>query len=450
MDSPTELARLVTSTFEVPNPGHAPARFRVMAHSDGAQADVDALAVLVQRLVREEMAVFGEFPDYEPGSYTFLLDLVGWTRSDAMEHRNSTYITSPTISVRTADGRLDVLDMVAHEFFHNWNIERIRPAGLEPFDFTRENVTCCLWLGEGFTQYYGELLLRRAGLSDALPLPYGPLVQRSSSARRTRSAVEMSEYAPFADAVAANDVGDSDRTFLSYYDFGAGIALGLDLTLRERSGGRQSLDDYMQRLWREFGRPAAPRPGYVAKPYALADLRRILGELTGDTAFANTFFDRYVEGHDAIDVAPLFAAIGFVPSRDASPAGWIGAPHVLPDAGGLRLGSTRPARGEWLAPFDSPLYAAGLDAGDRIVTIDGEPATLARWNARVAGARPGDRIAIGAERRDGRTFTTTIVVAEDANDVLWIERPTPTEAQRGLRAQWLDSRVQGSPTSRTR
>jgi predicted metalloprotease with PDZ domain len=182
----------------------------------------------------------------------------------------------------------------------------------------------------------------------------------------------------------------------------------------------------------------------------LADLRRILGELTGDTAFANTFFDRYVEGHDAIDVAPLSAAIGYTPSRDASPAGWIGAPHVLPDAGGLRLGSTRPARGEWLAPFDSPLYAAGLDAGDRIVTIDGEPATLARWNARVAGARPGDRIAIGAERRDGRTFTTTIVVAEDANDVLWIERPTPTEAQRGLRAQWLDSRVQGSPTSRTR
>ncbi len=449
MDSPTELAPLVTSTFEVPNPGHAPAHFRVMAHSDGAQADVDALAALLARLVREEMAVFGEFPDYEPGTYTFLLDLAGWTRSDAMEHRNSTYISSPAISLRTADGRFDVLDMVAHEFFHNWNIERIRPAGLEPFDFTRENVTCCLWLGEGFTQYYGELLLRRAGLSTALPLSYGPLVQRSS-ARRIRSAVEMSEYAPFADAAVANDVSDDSRTFLSYYDFGAGLALGLDLSLRERSGGTRSLDDFMRRLWQEFGRPEAPKPGYVATPYTLADLRRILAEISGDAAFANTFFDRNVEGHDAIDIAPLFAAIGVVPNRDTTPAGWIGAPQLTVDAGGLRLGPTRPTRGEWLAPFGSPLYDAGLDAGDRIVTIDGAPATLTLWNARVAGARPGDRIAIRAERRDGRPFTTTIVVAADPGDALWTERPAPTDAQRRLRDQWLGSRVQAASASDAR
>jgi predicted metalloprotease with PDZ domain len=220
--------------------------------------------------------------------------------------------------------------------------------------------------------------------------------------------------------------------------------------LRERSGGRQSLDDYMRRLWEEFGRPAAPRPGYVATPYTLADLRRVLAELTGDAAFANTFFDRYVEGHDAIDVAPLFAAIGLAPTRDATPSGWIGAPQVTADAGGLRLGSARPARGEWLAPFGSPLYAAGLDAGDRIVTIDGEPATLARWNARVARARSGDRLAIGAERRDGRAFTTTIVVADDPGGVFWIDGTSPTDAQRRLRAQWLDSRVQAAPASGAR
>ncbi|HVW05803.1 MAG TPA: hypothetical protein VHB78_12400 [Vicinamibacterales bacterium] len=450
MDSPTELAPLVTSTFDVPNPGHAPAHFRVMAHSDGTQADVDALAALIARLVREEMAVFGEFPEYEPGTYTFLLDLVGWTHSDAMEHRNSTYISSPAISVRTASGRLDVLDMVAHEFFHNWNIERIRPVGLEPFDFTRENVTCCLWLGEGFTQYYGELLLRRAGFSSSVPLAYGPLVQQSSSARQTRSAVEMSEYAPFADAAVANDVSDSSRTFLSYYDVGAGLALDLDLTLRERSGGQQSLDDYMRRLWQAFGKPVATKPGYVAKPYTLSDLRRILADLTGDAAFADAFFDRDVEGHDAIDVAPLFAAAGFVPNRDVSPNGWVGAPQVSADGSGLRLGPAHPSRGEWLAPFGSPLYAAGLDAGDRIVTIDGEPATLARWNARVAGARPGDRLAIGAERRDGRRFATTVVVAPDPNDVIWTEDPTPTDAQRRLRAQWLGSRAQAASASDTR
>jgi predicted metalloprotease with PDZ domain len=245
----------------------------------------------------------------------------------------------------------------------------------------------------------------------------------------------MSEYAPFADAAVANDASDAGRTFLSYYDFGAGLALGLDLTLRERSGGRQSLDDYMRRLWQEFGRTAAPRPGYVATPYTLADLRRVLAELTGDAAFASAFFDRYVEGHEAIDIAPLFAAIGLVPTGDTTPSGWIGAPQVSADAGGLRLGSGHPTRGEWLAPFGSPLYAAGLDAGDRLVTIDGEPATLARWNTRVARARPGDRLVVGG------AFTTTIVVAEDPGDVFWIDSASPTDAQRRLRAQWLDSRV---------
>src|SRR4029079_374270 len=97
--------------------------------------------------------------------YTFLLDYVSWGAGDGMEHRNSTSISSPGLPVRTPQGRQQALGTISHEFFHTWNMERIRSVGLEPFDFTRENVTCCLWVGEGFTQYYGPLLTARAGFA---------------------------------------------------------------------------------------------------------------------------------------------------------------------------------------------------------------------------------------------------------------------------------------------
>ena len=170
MDSPTELSAFVDATFAVASADGTPRLFRVVAHGGGDRKDVEALAAMIERLVREQEAVFGELPVFEPGTYTFLLDYMPWVTADAMEHRNSTFITQPGLSLATPEGRRRALDAISHEFFHVWNVERIRPAGLEPFDFTRANVTCCLWLAEGFTQYYGPLLLARAGLVNRPPL----------------------------------------------------------------------------------------------------------------------------------------------------------------------------------------------------------------------------------------------------------------------------------------
>jgi predicted metalloprotease with PDZ domain len=443
MDSPTELADLVTTTFEVPNADGRPARFRVMVHGASAQGDVDALAARIQRLVREEMAVYGEFPAYEPGYYSFLLDFVAWSKADAMEHRNSTYISSPQVDLGTDDGRLAALDMIAHEFFHNWNVERIRPVGLEPFDFTRENITCCLWLAEGFTEYYGPLSLERAGLIDVgIRAVLEGLSAASSPARGVRSAVELSEQAPFADAAVANDVDDRNRTFISYYTAGAGIALGLDLTLRERSHDTQSLDDYMRLLWQKYGRRPDARPGYVATPYSLKDLRDTLAELTSDQAFAADFFDRYIEGRQTIDFATLLGAVGAVSTDARSP--WIGGnPPLSVEGPAIRLGSAEPHPGEWLAPFGSPLYTAGLDAGDRVLSIDGEPATIARWQAAVRRA-PGTRIALTGARRDGQPFATTLVIGTAMPGASAVAFAPATEAQRRRLTAWLGTKVAGA------
>jgi predicted metalloprotease with PDZ domain len=440
LDSPTELAALVVRTVTAAAPAGPPATLRVIVHTGTPAADVDALGTAIARLVREHAAVFGEFPRYEPGHFTFLIDDVPWSAPDAMEHRNSTIITG--VSLRSPGGRADVLDAASHEFFHGWNVERIRPVGLEPFDFTRENVTCCLWLAEGFTQYYGPLLLRRAGLLEELPLE--PVIEVINGAgRQVRSAVEMSEHAPFADAGVANDPDDRARTFISYYTFGAAIALALDLSLRERSGGALSLDDYMRRLWRSFGTVPDPRPGYVGRPYSLADLRGELRGLTADAAFADEFFERYVEGRDVADYARLLGLAGYQLRAVAPDRGWIGDVHVQQVQGGLLIGTSASGR-PFPVPFGTPAYAAGLDVGDVVTAIDGQPATASAWTA-LSRRSPGDRVALVVRRRDGRVVNTTATLAPDpALQITAIERTGGmlTPAERAFRQAWLGTKVQ--------
>jgi predicted metalloprotease with PDZ domain len=451
MDSPTELSDFLISRFSVPNADGTPANFRVIVHGgNSTQAAVDELSPMIERLVREEEAVFGEFPTYEPGAYTFLLDYAPWGFGDGMEHRNSTSISQPGETIHTRQDRIASLGTVSHEFFHNWNVERIRPEGLEPFDFTRENITCCLWLAEGFTQYYGPLFLTRMGVGG----PDAPGVSNviaviNGSGREVRSAVQMSQYGPFNDAAQSIDMRDANRTFISYYTYGAAIAFGLDLTLRERSHGKISLDDYMRLLWTRFGKPGGPAAGLVGKPYSLKDLRDALADLTGDRAFANDYFDRYIEGRDVVNYATLLEPAGLT-LRPARPGvGWIGNPGIQerPDGLEVGIGGGRGRGGaSFPVPFNTPLYAAGVDEGDLIATIDGQPATMAAWNG-ISRKKPGDAVTLGVVRRDGARVTKTATVAQDpALEVVGIDTPagggaTLTDAQRAFRASWLGTRV---------
>src|SRR5262249_15120953 len=169
---------------------------------------------------------YGEYPEYEPGYYTFLVDHLPNADGDGMEHRNSTIITAST-----AIDRAMLHDVVAHEFFHSWNVERIRPKGLEPFDFDRANLTDALWLAEGFTQYYGPLMLQRAGLADLSSTAgaIGRLVDTvvNDPGRATRSAADMSRMAPFIDGGRTVDRTNWQNTVISYFTFRAAIATPL-------------------------------------------------------------------------------------------------------------------------------------------------------------------------------------------------------------------------------
>jgi predicted metalloprotease with PDZ domain len=441
MDSPTEFSAHTMRTFTVRAPaGGAAPTFRIALHHDGTDADADAYARDTERIVHEALAIFGEFPQFEQNTYTFLADYLPWASGDGMEHRNSTVLSSSG-ALRNPGQRLGLLATVAHEFFHAWNIERIRPRDLEPFDFEDADVAGELWLGEGFTSYYDDLITRRAGLM--------PLEQTLSSfagiinavtlspGRQLRTAEEMSRLAPFVDAAASIDRTNWDNTFISYYTYGAAIGLALDLSLRDRSNGRTTLDTYMRALWVRHGRPGQKEPGIVATPYTAADLKTVLGEVSGDRAFADSFFARYIQGHDVADYAALLARAGFLLRPRAPGRVWLGGATLAFAAGGARVNGS--------VTTSSPLYRAGLDRDDLIVRLDGTAVTSEDALTSVLQRhRPGDAIALEGVRRSGEPFNAKLVLEADPRlEIVAVESAggALTEPQRTFRAAWLGSRL---------
>jgi predicted metalloprotease with PDZ domain len=431
VDSPAELSDFVLRTFVVERP------FRLVLHHDGSDRDADRFATDLERLVREARAVFRELPAFEV-PYTFIADLLPHVSSDAMEHRNSTIITFPG-SLRVPDERLSIISTAAHEFFHSWNVERIRPRSLEPFKLDAPNPSRELWFAEGFTQYYEPLILQRSGLAniDRTAASFGSTLDTviNSRARRYRSAEEMSQLAQFVDQAAWSDRTNWDNTFISYYTWGAAIGLGLDLSLRVRSNNAVSLDDYMRALWSAHGRPEGPAEGVVARPYTITDLRDRLADVSGDRMFANEFFDRYIQGRDVVDYERLLAHAGFVLRKRSPGRAWIG-PVLLDFRGGAGIVSEPTLEG-------TPAYIAGLDRGDELLSFDGAMISSAeRFEEMVRRRKPGDKVRASIKRA-GATQELVIAIEEDPHlELLPVERTgrEPLSAERAFREAWLGSK----------
>jgi predicted metalloprotease with PDZ domain len=431
MDSPVEFSPVAIRQFTV-----GEGRFHFAAHYLGTEAELDAFVKDVEKIVREEGAIYGEYPLYEPGSYTFLADYLPDAAGDGMEHRNSTVMTS---SGSVGRDRASLLDTVAHEFFHSWNVERIRPQSLEPFDFERANLSGELWLAEGFTQYYGPLVLSRAGLA-SLPVTavaLGGLVTSVAlnPAHLVRSAEEMSRMAPFTDGARPLDRTNWSNTVISYYSFGGAIALALDLTLRDRTEGRVTLDDYMKAMWRVHGRPGGSREGYVDRPYTMMDAEARLAEVS-DPAFAREFFSRYIQGHDVADYSKLLMRAGLVLRKQNPGRAWWGNIRFEFRDGGVHI-ATPPA-------FDTPIYLSGLDVGDelkqiddtRITSIDGVTAALERH-------KPGDRLAIVFSDRGRAVKSVIVTLVEDPRlELVPVESigVSLTAGEKTFRDRWLGSK----------
>jgi predicted metalloprotease with PDZ domain len=244
----------------------------------------------------------------------------------------------------------------------------------------------------------------------------------------------MSQHAPFTDAARAIDPTNFSTTFVSYYTYGAAIALALDLSLRDKSAGKVTLDDYMRAMWRAHGKPGGEEPGLVAKPYTLKDARDRLAEVSGDRTFADDFFDRYVEGREAADYAKLMLRAGYVFRKRAAGTAWYGAPNLV-DASGTVTG---------LSGWGTPLYDAGLDQGDVIVDVDGKSMAAGVLQSALKTRKPGDSLTVTYKRRNGATGQATIVLKEDPSiEIVPIESTGTvlTAEQKSFRDAWLGSKL---------
>lgn len=432
MDSPAEVSPWDVREWTVQGPGGRPSTLRLVVHHEGTAEELDRFADKARRVVAEQIALFGEPAGYDFGTYTFLADYLPWASGDGMEHRNSTVVTS---SGSLARAEMGLLGTVSHEFFHSWNVERIRPASLEPFDFEEANMSGELWFAEGFTNYYDDLFIRRAGLytDEEYAQIAGGIAAAVTNApgRRYFSPVEMSMQAPFVDAATSIDPHNRGNTFLSYYTWGSGIGLGLDLTLRSRFEN-VTLDDYMRAVWREFGRAQTAELA-PARPYTVADLRRVLGEVTGDTAFAGDFFRRYVEGREVVDFGALLANAGILLRR--SQAGRPVLAAQLEDAEGGVMVASYPL-------VFSSFYGAGIDRGDVIVSLDGRPTPNAEaFRALLEAHAAGDVVAVEVVQRGERRTVRMTLTENPSMEAVTYERAgmEVTPRMRAFREAWLRS-----------
>ncbi len=424
MDSPTKIGDIQFREWPVTNPDGSRYTIRIALEAKANESQLEELTEKVKKMVTEARAVFGEFPKYDYGSYTFIASANPYVHGDGMEHRNSTMIAIPMSSF-SAGGLLGVF---SHEYFHNWNVERIRPKTLEPFRFDKSNMSHELWFAEGFTQYYGELLLARAGLSQPATYLYqiSSLIntKQNTPGAKWYSPVQASNHAVFVDAAVSIDKNNYANMFSSYYTYGAAIALALDLEMQTKY--QQTLDVFMQAMWKRFGK--------TETAYTIADMQEILATVT-DNNFATAFFSKYINGHEMIDYASLLGKAGYDLVKTGEGKAWLGA-STRASGNKLVIGSNT-VKG-------SPAYEAGLDIDDEILKLDDTPVKSSMdINSYLSTKKPGDAITVTYKHRDTEK-QTRLVLGENATiSVAAFEQSGKpvTAAMQQIRDSWFSSRV---------
>lgn len=417
MDSPVEIADLHIRERKIDGQN-----IRLALHTPATDVEVDTYFDEVIKIVEQQAAVFGELPKFDHGEYTFLSCYVPNASGDGMEHRNSTFV----VSSKPLDWPLGNTSMgtISHEFFHAWNVERIRPASLEPFDFEDANMSGELWFAEGFTSYYTDLIRARSG--NMTKEQYVNGLGRSVSyvmnapGRKYFNPIEMSYRAPFVDAAASIDPDNNSNIFISYYTYGSVIGLALDMSLRSMDDSK-SLDGYMQHVWKTHGKSEIP--------YSVRDLEARLDEYAGES-FAKDFFRKHIFNSEMPDYQALFVNMG-VTFENSNPGQiTLGGNIRLNDGVGQMTGN---------ALVGSPLYKAGIESEDKIISIAGKRMEDVEGRLDIQEVlkqyKPGDRIEIGINRW-GKKMNKVVTLAENKNRVTATDKNASPTAQK-RREDWL-------------
>lgn len=354
MDSPIEMSNHELRSFAISSNGKDYDIIFALHQAQGYEG-FDAYFENVKKIVKSEIAVFGTLPDFDFGSYVFLACYTSNVDGDGMEHRNSTVLTD--LNPLNKGGSQENIGTVAHEFFHAWNVERIRPLSLEPFDYEEANMSGELWFAEGFTSYYTNLTLCRTGIIS--PEAYATGLSKNlsyvwnSPGLNYYNPVQMSYQAPFVDAATSVDQVNRENTFISYYSYGHVLGLALDLSLRNLEGNK-TLDGFMKLVWQTYGKNEIP--------YTLKNLENELATYV-DTSFSQHFFNSYIYNSNMPDYNSLLASVGIAFSDQYDDRPSFGA--SIENKNNKWLISSNPRQ-------NSSFYKGGLSKGDEIISIDGK------------------------------------------------------------------------------
>jgi len=415
-DSPVEVGSFKTISFEVKGVRH-----RIVIDGEG-NYDPERMRRDVQRIVEAEVELMGGEIPYR--DYTFILHLRANT-GGGLEHLNSTALGFRRFSFTPETSYRSFLTLVAHEFFHLWNVKRIRPDALGPFDYTKENYTKLLWVAEGITSYYENLITRRAGLVTDKEF-LANAARAFQNLQRTPGRLIMStEEASFDSWIKYyRQDENSINSQVDYYDKGAILGLLLDLEIRKRSNGAKSLDDVMRYLYGEFFEKN--------RNYTPADFQKASEMMAGSSL--QEFFAKYVRGHEELDYNTALAAAGLrLDTGETS-----GTTRALEKA---YLGAEVAQESDRLMVrrvyAGSPAYEQGLNTGDQILALDNRRVTKDFFDARLAEKRPGDLANVTIFRFDDlRSLPIKLGAFIDAPYRI-IELATPSDEQRRIYQSWL-------------
>ncbi len=428
-DTPTEIAPDWTQDdFQVDGK-----TYHVVVHSFGHEGGKRVAMVRdIEKIVRAENLMWGGAADFD--SYTFLIHFANdGHSSDGMEHLTSTQLIEPGVLSDPATYQ-SVLDAAAHEYFHVWNVKRLRPIELGPWDFTRPANTRGLWIAEGITNYYGHLMQRRAGLWDDAQLLTTLTDQiedvENSAGSKLISAEESSLLASFLDDAMHAQQTNLGNTTISYYPKGEVVGLTLDLLIRAKTNGTGSLDEVMRRMYHQYYRKSPNATYYLrGRGYTNEDFELMVTEVAGTDM--SDFFKRYVRGVEPPPYEEAFRNLGLRFVKTPRSPVTLGVTAADTGSPSFLIGGVRPA---------SPAETAGLLPGDVITTLGGARFTADNFLRVLARHKPGERVQLTL-LRNKRPLTLTVVLAEPAVFDYRIEvMPNATAAAIALRRAWLSGK----------
>lgn len=413
-DSPFEVSDFREISFMA---GGKPHRYVVTGEGN---YDLKRMAEDTTKIVDEGVKIFGELP---VDDYLFILNARG---GGGLEHLNSTALQWNKFGFKPAASYNRFLGLVAHEYFHLWNVKRVRPDALGPFDYENENYTKLLWVAEGATSYYEGILLRRAGViseQQFLDDKASMIEQLQNRPGRFETSLEESSMDAWIKYYRQDQ--NSINNQISYYDKGDIVSMMLDIKIRTASDGARSLDDVFRYLYDEFYKKN--------KNYSPDDFQKAAERMAGVSL--NDFFEKYVRGRAEIDYNSILNGIGLTlaTTRPNEKRAYLGAD--LADSDGRLMVRA--------VPQGSPAYEQGINYNDQIVAVDGYRASVNFLNSYLSEKKPGDKVKLTIFRFDELREITITLGANTRTDHGFMPVENPSPKQQELYRKYLNAELVG-------